>query len=102
MLFCISAENVQKFDYLECVGKIPRNTASHSLFILMMYTVLHMFRQVLFGAGNQSNDQNFEKSLLTNKLWHVFMGMKQKFFFFSKKKNFFLLHSHENMSKFIG
>ena len=42
------------------------------------YTVLHMFRQVLFGAGNQGNHQNFEKSLLTNKLWHVFMGMKQK------------------------
>ena len=36
-----------------------------------------MFRQVLFGAGNQGN-HHFEKSLLTNKLWHVFMGMKQK------------------------
>ena len=32
------------------------------------YTVLHIFRQVLFGAGNQGNHQNFEKSLLTNKL----------------------------------
>ena len=32
------------------------------------YTVLHMFRQVLFWAGNQGNHQNFEKSLLTNKL----------------------------------
>ena len=32
------------------------------------YTVLHMFRQVLFRAGNQGNHQNFEKSLLTNKL----------------------------------
>ena len=30
------------------------------------YTVLHIFRQVLFGAGNQGNHQNFEKSLLTN------------------------------------
>ena len=27
-----------------------------------------------------------KKSLLTNKLWHVFMGMKQKFFFFFLKK----------------
>ena len=35
---------------------------------LTTYTVLHMFRQVLFGAGNQGNHQNFEKSLLTNKL----------------------------------
>ena len=45
---------------------------------MKVYTVLHMFRQVLFGAGNQDNHQNFEKSLLTNKLWYVFMGMKQK------------------------
>ncbi len=50
------------------------------------YTVLHIFRQVLFGAGNQGNHQNFEKSLLTNKLWHVLMGMKQKKIFFFEKK----------------
>ena len=30
-------------------------------------------------------DQNFDPSLLTNKLWHVFMGKKQK----KKNKNFF-------------
>ena len=47
--------------------------------------MLHIFRQVLFWAGNQDNHQNFEKSLLTNKLWHVFMGMKQKKIFFWKK-----------------
>ena len=47
-----------------------------------------MFWQVMFGAGNQGNHQNFEKSLLTNKLWHVFMGMKQKKFFFFWKKKF--------------
>ena len=35
-----------------------------------------------FLAGTQSNHQNFDPSLLTNKLWLVFMGMKQ--FFFSK------------------
>ena len=56
------------------------------LISIPIYTVLHMFRQVLFGAGNQGNHQNFEKSLLTNKLWHVFMGMKQKKNFFLKKK----------------
>ena len=33
----------------------------------LIYTVLHMFRQVLFGAGNQGNHQNFENSVLTNK-----------------------------------
>ena len=42
------------------------------------YTVLHMFRQVLFGAGNQSNHQNFEKSLLSCKCELIFIGMKQK------------------------
>ena len=29
-------------------------------FISRTYTVLHIFRQVLFGAGNQGNHQNFE------------------------------------------
>ena len=31
----------------------------------------------LFLVGNQGNHQNFDPSLLTNKLWLVFMGMKQ-------------------------
>ena len=31
-------------------------------------------------------DQNFEPSLLTNKLWLIFMGKKQNFFFFFLKK----------------
>ena len=31
------------------------------------YTVLHINRQVLFGARNQSNHQNFKKSLLSYK-----------------------------------
>ena len=31
------------------------------------YTVLHIFRQVLFGAGNQHNHQNFDVSLLSYK-----------------------------------
>ena len=56
-------------------------------FLIHTYTVLHIFRQVLFGAGNQGNHQYFEKYLLTNKLWHVFMGMKQKKIFFWWKKN---------------
>ena len=59
------------------------HTYLHTItFILYTYTVLHIFRQVLSGAGNQGNHQNFEKSLLTNKLWHVLMGMKQKKIFF--------------------
>ena len=42
------------------------------------YTVLHIFRQVLFGAGNQSNHQNFEKSLLSCKCGLIFIGTKHK------------------------
>ena len=32
------------------------------------YTVLHMFTQVLFWAGNQGNHQDFDSFLLTKKL----------------------------------
>ena len=32
-----------------------------------MYTVLHIFRQVLFWAVNQGNHQNFDLSLLSYK-----------------------------------
>ena len=38
-------------------------------------------------AGNQGNHQNFDLSLLPKKLWPIFMGMKQIFFFFWKKKS---------------
>ena len=46
-----------------------------------------MSTQVLFWAGNQGNHQNFDPSLLTNKLLHVFRRIKQKknFFFLEKK-----------------
>ena len=50
------------------------------------YTVLHMFTQVLFWAGNQGNHLNFDTSLLPKKLWLIFMGMKQKKIFFWKIK----------------
>ena len=33
-------------------------------FLVMMYTVLHIFMQVLFGAINQGNHQNFDLSYL--------------------------------------
>jgi hypothetical protein len=39
-----------------------------------------------FLAVNQDNHQNFDLSLLTNKLWLVFMGMKQKKKFFFEKQ----------------
>jgi hypothetical protein len=51
------------------------------------FTVLQMFRQVLFGAANQGNHQNFETSLLSYKCGLIFIGMKQTKNFFEKKKN---------------
>ena len=65
---------------------MAKGAFSYDVRFVGRYNVLHMFRQVLFGAENQGNYQNFQKSLLTNKLWDVFMGMKQNFFFFLKKK----------------
>ena len=53
--------------------------------------MLHMFRQVLFGAGNQGNHQNFKKCLLSYKCGLIFIGMKQKKIYFQ-----FSIFFHEN------
>ena len=50
------------------------------------YTVLLMFRQLLFWAGNQGNHQNAPSLLLKNFLL-IFITMKQKKIFFEKKKS---------------
>ena len=34
-----------------------------------------------FLAGNQGNHQNFDASLIPKKLWLIFMGKKQLYFF---------------------
>ena len=39
-----------------------------------------MFRQVFFGAENQGNHQNLEKSLLSYKCGLIFIGLKPFFF----------------------
>ena len=52
---------------------------------LSTYTVLHINRQVLFGAENQGDHQIFEKSLLSYKFGLIFIGMKQKKNFFFEK-----------------
>jgi hypothetical protein len=49
------------------------------------YTVLHIFAQVLFWAGNQGNHQNVDPSVLPYKSGLIFEGMNQKKLFFSKK-----------------
>ena len=44
------------------------------------YTVLHINRQVLFGAGNQGNHQNFQKSSMTQKT-EIFNSPNSQYFF---------------------
>ena len=52
-------------------------TCQKSLRTYIYTRVQNVWPGCLF-AGNQSNHQNFHPSLLTNKVWHVFIGIKQK------------------------
>ena len=54
-------------------------------YMLFMYTAGWNVWWEWFLAGNQANHLNFDPSLLCNKLWCVFMGIKQKKIFFLKK-----------------
>ena len=60
---------------------ISRSTYMKAYFNI--YTVLHIFKQVLYGTGNQDNHQNFDKSLLYYKCGLIIIGMKVFFFFLS-------------------
>ena len=51
-------------------------------------------------AENQGKHQSFDPFVLPYKFGLIFMGMKQKKIFY--RKNLFLLHPHENQSKFLG
>ena len=57
-------------------------------FFFNMYTVLHMFTQLLFWAGDQGNHQNFDPSLLAKKLtdFHVDEEKKNSKMADSKKR----------------
>ena len=47
------------------LSRLFHSTKSKRFKVRPSYTVLHIFRQVLFGAGDQGSHQNFEKSLLS-------------------------------------
>ena len=81
MKFCILLTK----DYWEALWPVFLIFVQKLWILSALYTVLHMFRQLLFLAGNQGNHQNFNPSLLSKKLWLILMGMKQFFFFFEKK-----------------
>ena len=51
------------------------------------YTHAHLWFPPLFLALNHYDIETWDPSILTHNLWLIFMGMKQKnFFFFLKKK----------------
>ena len=61
--------------------KITIPLAAH---VQCIYTVLHIFRQVLFWAGNQGNHQNFEKNKNQNgrlKKNEIFNSPNSQYFF---------------------
>ena len=69
---------------------VARPSCSHkkaySCFDECMYTVLHIFKQVLFWVGNNGhNHKNFDPSLLSYKCWLIFIGMKKKNIFLKKQ-----------------
>jgi hypothetical protein len=43
-----------------------------------MYTVLHMFTQLLFWAGDQNNHQNFDPSFLLQTLTDFYVNEAKK------------------------
>ena len=79
MRFHIQICNVRSV-YVSTLSE-PSEVTMFSELCSPQYTVLHIFRQVLFGAVNQDNHQNFDPSLLAYKCWLIFMVMKQKNFF---------------------
>ena len=50
------------------------------------YTVQRNITHSKEFSGNQGKHHNFDPSILPYKFGLIFIGMKQKFFFFSKKK----------------
>ena len=54
---------------------------------IKIYTVQRYITHSKEFPGNQGKHQNFHPSILSYKFWLIFMGMKQKFFFFFEKKN---------------
>ena len=52
----------------------------------LFYSVSHNFIAPLLFAGNQGDDQNFEKSLVHHKSWLIWIRKEQKKIFFLKKK----------------
>ena len=52
--------NFSRYQWIYCPAIFPPDLGL--ILLEYTYTVLHIFRQVLFCAGNQGNHQNFEKS----------------------------------------
>ena len=64
--------------FIEILAKVP------SVLVCYRYTHAHLWFPPLFLAVNHHNIENWVPSILTHNLWLIFMGMKQKYFFFIK------------------
>ena len=65
-----------------------------------IYTVLHIFRQVLFWAGNEGNHQNFDPSLLSYKCFKKFKmaDSKKTEIFNSPNSQYFFMKTSRDWS----
>ena len=66
--------------FLSPTSTILRNSIFLKFFMInyITYTFLHIFTQVLFWAGSHGNHHNWVPSVLSNRFWLIFMGMKQR------------------------
>ena len=66
--------------------KIHSQSHDPAYFLWCAYTHAHLWFPPLFLAVNHHNNKNWVPSILTHNLWLIFMGMRQKNFFFLKKQ----------------
>ena len=71
---------------LVCWGVKAKFSLVYPFIPFCCYSGGHISWHELFLAGNQGNHQNFVPSLVFHKLWLIWKKLKQKNFFFSKKK----------------
>ena len=67
------------------------NITKNSIIEVSNYTMLHIFRQVLFWDVDQRNPQDFNPSFILS-FWLIFTGMKQKKARLKSKKTLLILN----------
>ena len=72
--------------FLNTIYNFMTNSTAASKYIPTSYTVWRNMTHSKEFSGNQGKHQNFDPSILPYKFGLIFMGMKQKKFFFLKEK----------------